>query len=102
MSVIAGTVEDRETATRMAEEVGLTFPIAYGITEDRVADLAPIWTEDDRHGRYLQPTEFLVARRRRIAFGTMYASGPIGRMSVDEVLLLLRNLARSRQRRRGG
>ncbi len=99
MSVIAGTVEDRETAVRMAEEVGLSFPIAYGITEDQVADLAPLWTEDERHGRYVQPTEFLVAKRRRIAFGTMYASGPIGRMSVDEVLYLLGNLARSRQRR---
>ena len=99
MSVIAGTVEDRDTATRMAEEVGLSFPIAYGITEDQVADLAPLWTEDERHGRYVQPTEFLVAKRRRIAFGTMYASGPIGRMSVDEVLYLLGNLARSRQRR---
>ena len=99
MSVIAGTVEDRETAVRMVEEVGLTFPIAYGITEDQVADLAPLWTEDERHGRYVQPTEFLVAKRRRIAFGTMYASGPIGRMSVDEVLYLLGNLARSRQRR---
>ena len=100
MSVMAGTVEDRETAARMAEEVGLTFPIAYGITEDQVAALAPLWTEDDRHGRYVQPTEFLVAKRRRTAFGTMYASGPIGRMSVDEVLYLLGNLARSRQRRR--
>ena len=99
MSVIAGTVEDRETAIQMAEEVGLTFPIAYGITEDQVADLAPLWVEDDRHGRYLQPTEFLVAKRRRIAFGTMYASGPIGRMSVDEVLYLLGNLDRSRRRR---
>ena len=99
MSVIAGTVEDRDTAVRMAEEVGLSFPIAYGITEDQVADLAPLWTEDERHGRYVQPTEFLVAKRRRIAFGTMYASGPIGRMSVDEVLYLLGNLARSRQRR---
>ena len=99
MSVIAGTVEDRETAERMAEEVGLTFPIAYGITEDQVADLAPLWTEDERHGRYVQPTEFLVAKRRRTTFGTMYASGPIGRMSVDEVLYLLGNLARSRQRR---
>ena len=102
MSVIAGTVEDRETARRMAEEVGLTFPIAYGITEDQVADLAPIWVEDDRHGRYLQPTEFLVAKRRRTAFGTMYASGPIGRMSIDEVLFLLRNLDRSRRRRAAG
>ncbi len=99
MSVIAGTAEDRDTAIRMAEEVGLTFPIAYGITKDQVADLAPLWMEDDRHGRYLQPSEFLVAKRRRTAFGTMYASGPIGRMSVDEVLFLLGNLARSRQRR---
>ena len=80
VSVIGATVEDRETAARMAEEEGLTFPIAYGVTEERVKPLAPWWAEDKAHGRYLQPTEFLVGRG--VVLGSMYASGPIGRMDV--------------------
>ena len=92
VSVIGATVEDRETAARMAEEVGLSFPIAYGVTPDSVESLAPWWTEDDRHGRYVQPTEFLL--RRGIVLGSMYASGPIGRMDVDEATALIRNRER--------
>ena len=99
MTVIAATVEDRETATRMAEEVGLAFPVAYGVTEESVEALAPWWTEDRRHGRYLQPMEFLVALRRGIVFGSMYASGPIGRMGVDEVIAAIGNRERRRRNR---
>ena len=96
MSVIGATVEDRETAARMAEEEGLTFPIAYGVTEESVQALGPWWTEDRTHGRYLQPTEFLV--RHGIVFGSMYASGPIGRMGVRQAMALIK-YRESRQRR---
>ena len=97
VSIIGATVEDRDTATRMAEEVGLTFPIAYGVTEESVKGLAPWWTEDNNHGRYLQPMEFLVLRHG-VVFGSMYASGPIGRMGVEEVIASVKN----RERRRLG
>ena len=96
MSVIGATVEDRETAARMADEVGLIFPIAYGVTEESVQALAPWWTEDKAHGRYIQPTEFLV--RRGVVFGSMYASGPIGRMGVRQAMALIK-YRESRQRR---
>ena len=43
----------------------------------------------------MQPMELLVLRGGTL-FGTMYATGPIGRMAVDEVL----NSARGRERRR--
>ena len=89
-------MEDRETAARMAEEEGLTFPIAYGVTEESVQALGPWWTEDRTHGRYLQPTEFLV--RHGIVFGSMYASGPIGRMGVRQAMALIK-YRESRQRR---
>ena len=72
----------------MAEEEGLTFPIAYGVTEESVASLAPWWTEDRLHGRYLQPMEFLV--RRGVVFGSMYASGPIGRMGVRQAMAFIK------------
>ena len=88
VSVIGVTVEDRETAARMAEEVGLTFPIAYGVTEESVEALAPWWTQDKARGRYLQPMEFLV--RRGVVFGSMYASGPIGRMGVRQAMAFIK------------
>ena len=96
VTVIGATVEDRETAARMAEEEGLIFPIAYGVTEESVASLAPWWTEDRLHGRYLQPTEFLV--RHGVVFGSMYASGPIGRMGVRQAMALIK-YRESRQQR---
>ena len=96
VSVIGATVEDRETAARMAEEEGLTFPIAYGVNDESVGPLAPWWAEDNLHGRYLQPMEFLL--RRGIVFGSMYASGPIGRMGVRQAMAFIK-YRESRQRR---
>ena len=93
VTVIAATVEDREAAAGMAQEEGITFPIAYGVTQESVASLAPWWTEDNRHGRYLQPMEFLV--RHSTVLGSMYASGPIGRMDVEQVMAFIS----SRERR---
>ena len=89
VTVIAATVDDREAVAAMAEEEGLTFPIAYGVTQESVASLAPWWTEDNRHGRYLQPMEFLL--RRDTVLGSMYASGPIGRMDVEQALAFIRS-----------
>ena len=95
LTVIGATVEDRDTAARMAEEEGLTFPIAYGVDEETVAALSPWWTEDKAHGVYLQPMEFLVSRG--VVLGSMYASGPIGRMGVRQAMAFIK-YRESRQR----
>ena len=89
VTVIAATVDDREAVSDMVREEGLTFPVAHGVTQETVASLAPWWTEDPRHGRYLQPMEFLV--RRDTVLGSMYASGPIGRMDVEQALAFIRS-----------
>ena len=84
VTVIAASMEDRESTVKMAEETGLTMQIAYGVTDDQVAGFDP-WPGDDHHGHYLQPMEFLITGGGNI-FGSMYATGPIGRMLVDEVI----------------
>ena len=91
-TVVAGTVDDRESTEVMAEENRLTFSIAYGLEEGQLQGFDPWWA-DDQHGRYPQPMEFMALRG-----GSMYASGPVGRMDVDEVLTSLRG----RERRRLG
>ena len=88
ITVIGATVEDRETAAGMAEEEGLTFPIAYGVTADALAALAPSWAENEYVGRFLQPMEFLVVNG--IVAGSIYASGPIGRMDVAQAATYIR------------
>ena len=97
VSVIGATIEDRETAARMAEEEGLTFPIAYGVTEESVGPLAPMWAELKDYGRFVEPMEFLV--RRNTVIGSMYASGPIGRMDVTQLIDFIK--LREKSRRKG-
>ncbi len=94
MHVVAASVEDRESTAKMAEENGLTMPVGYGVTDDQLAAFDP-WYGDDHHGHYIQPMEFLVTRGGSI-FGAMYATGPIGRMMVDEVLFSVRGRERRR------
>ena len=89
VTVVAATVDDREATADMVQEEGLTFPVAHSVTQDGVASLAPWWTEDPRHGRYLQPMEFLL--RRNTVLGSMYASGPIGRIDVQQALVFIRS-----------
>ncbi len=92
--VVAATVEDRDSTKAMAQEFGLAFPIAFGITDSDVEGLEPWWA-DDHHGHYPQPMEFLVIRGGTV-FGSLYASGPIGRMDVNEVLVSIEGRERRR------
>ena len=39
----------------------------------------------DGRGGYVQPAEFLLGRGG-VVLGSMYASGPVGRMAVEEVI----------------
>lgn len=93
-TIVAVSVEDLASTKEMVEKNGLTFPVAYGLTEAQVAAYHP-QPNEDHHGRYLQPMEFIVLRNGTI-FGSMYASGPVGRMGVEEVL----NSIKSREHRR--
>ncbi len=94
VSVVAASVDPIESVREMVEALGLTYPVAFGVTDEDVAQFDP-WFADDQHGHYIQPMELLVLRGGTL-FGAMYASGPIGRMAVDEVL----NSVRGRERRR--
>ncbi len=78
----------------MRDDLDLTFPVAYGMTESEFASVGGWWTTD-HHGRYMQPAELLISRGG-VIFGSMYASGPVGRMSVEEVITAIE----SREQRR--
>ena len=57
------------------------------------------WSVDERRGLpgsgNIQPSEFLL-RRGVVVLGSMYASGPVGRMGADEALRQITNRERRR------
>ena len=95
--MIGASVDDVDHAKEMADK-GLTFPVAYGVTREE-SEAFGAWWSDDRGG-YIQPAEFLVGRGG-VVLGSMYASGPVGRMRVDEVIRQITNRERRRQEEEG-
>jgi hypothetical protein len=55
------------------------------------------WWDNDRG--FIQPAEFLLGRGG-VVLGSMYASGPVGRMGADEAVRLI--TMRERRRREQG
>ena len=82
VSVFAVSADNEEQA-REVQGKGLSFPVAYGATKTD-ADAIGAWWSDDRGG-FVQPAEFLLSRGG-VVVGSMYASGPVGRMGADEVI----------------
>ena len=90
--IYAAVADSREQAEEMASR-GLSFPVAYGVTRDQAEGLGAWWSED--RGGYIQPAEFLLGRGG-VVLGSMYASGPVGRMGADEAIRLITNRERRR------
>ena len=85
-----------ENAQVMVEKSGATFDFTSGVTQAESDGCGAWWSED--RGGYIQPAEFLIGRGG-VVLGSMYASGPVGRMGVDEAIRQITN--RERRRREG-
>ncbi len=86
-SIYAISVDSLEQATEVVQKNNLTFTMAYGATKEN-ADAIGAWWASDHHGEYNQPVEFLLGRGG-VVLGSMYASGPVGRMGADEAVRMI-------------
>ena len=82
-TIYAASVDSLDQAQGMVARGGITYPVAHGVTKGE-SELFGAWWSDDRGG-YIQPAEFLLSRGG-VVLGSMYASGPVGRMGADEVV----------------
>lgn len=98
-TIYAASVDTLEQAREVAAQ-GITFSIGYGVTMEESQTFGA-WPATDHHGTYLQPSEFLLGRGG-VVLGSMYASGPVGRMGVDEALTFMTNRERRRREQQGG
>ena len=97
VTIIAVSVDNQEQAQEVKDK-GLSFPIAYGATKAD-GDLIGSWWSEDRGG-YIQPSEFLLGRGG-VVLGSMYASGPVGRMGADEAIRQITNRENRRREEAG-
>ena len=98
-TIYAASVDTLEQAREVVAGNGITFPLAYGVTIEEATTFGA-WKAEDQHGIYIQPAEFLLGRGG-VVLGSMYASGPVGRMTADEAARLITN-RENRRRREGG
>ena len=94
-TIYAASVDSLEQARAVVSR-GLTFPVAYGTTREE-SEMFGAWWESERS--FIQPAEFLLGRGG-VVLGSMYASGPVGRMGADEAVRLI--TTRERRRREQG
>ena len=97
VTVIAVSTDNEEQA-REVQGRGLSFPVAYG-ADKADADAIGAWWSDDRGG-FVQPAEFLLGRGG-VVLGSMYASGPVGRMASDEVIHAITSRENRRRQEEG-
>ena len=90
-------MDDLEHAKEMADK-GLTFPVAYGVSKEESQGFGAWWSED--RGGYIQPSEFLLGRGG-VVLGSIYASGPVGRMGADEAIRLITRREQTRRQEEG-
>lgn len=96
-TIIAASVDSLEQAQEVVGK-GLTFPMAYGVNKENSDAIGAWWSED--RGGYIQPSEFLLGRGG-VILGSMYASGPVGRMGAEEAVRLITNRENRRRQEEG-
>lgn len=94
VEVYAISVDSLDQAQKVVDSNDLTYTVAYGATQEHSSAIGA-WRASDHHGDYMQPAEFLLGRGG-VVLGSMYASGPVGRMKVEEAISLITNREKRR------
>ncbi|MDP2954656.1 MAG: redoxin domain-containing protein [Chloroflexota bacterium] len=97
-SILIASVDTEEQARQVAQTQGLTYLVAYGCTRADAEAIGAWWGNHPPDGEHMQPAEFLLGRGGTV-LGSMYASGAVGRMSVEEVIHSIESRERYRLRR---
>ena len=92
ISVFAAAVDSADDTEAVQKD--LSFPVAYGVTQDDADKLGAWW--DGRRG-FIQPSEFILSGDGRVLSAT-YSTGPVGRLDAGDALSLVKILkARSKK-----
>ncbi len=95
-SVVALSVDDKETTQRLAEDLQLrTVKMLHSANMAEVSSLTGAYTEEKRG--ILQATAFILSPGGKVA-QACYSTGPIGRFTALDTLRIIRFVQQMRQR----
>ncbi|MFT5195926.1 MAG: peroxiredoxin [Cellvibrionaceae bacterium] len=83
IQVIAFSVDSKEDAQESIENLGLTFPVGYGLDHIAFAEATGAFYEVRRS--IIHATEFILKKDGSI-LGSVFSSGPAGRYDVNAAL----------------
>jgi alkyl hydroperoxide reductase subunit AhpC len=86
IEILAGSVESESDTAEFAGDIGVEYPMAYGLECRKIAEELGCFFAEDR--KYLQPTAYIIDPKGRVACSS-YSSGPVGRMSAANALDLI-------------
>ena len=88
VSLYALSTDTREEAQQTVDKHQVRFPVLYGMDGPQSAELLGAYYEERRN--IIQPVGFILSPEKKILSVTT-ASGPVGRLSARDVILLVGN-----------
>jgi peroxiredoxin len=83
VKVVAFSVEDELTSSKLTAQVGLNFPLGHSADADRVAEVTGTFTNDSP--KYLQPTAFTLTPEGTV-MAAVYSTQAIGRLVAPDLI----------------
>lgn len=84
--LIAASVDSKEDAQAVVEMLGLTYAVGYGLGFMEFSEKTGAFYEVRRS--IIHATSFILRRDGTVAHA-VYATGPIGRLTVDDCIRML-------------
>ena len=81
--MIAASVDPFDKTKDLSDELGITYPIAYGLGAEDISRLTGSFYEKEK--RFLQPTGIIVRPDKTVEIA-VYSTGAVGRFVAKDVL----------------
>jgi peroxiredoxin len=92
IALVAGSVDSLEDTRKMAEELKISFPLAYGLNAKEISRKTGAFYEGEKG--YLQPSGFVINPDGKIA-NAVYATMAIGRLGAKDSIGLVSYLRKT-------
>ncbi len=89
IALVAASIDPKVTAQKTATELGLKFPVAYGLDCQATSSATGAFFEPEK--KFLHATGFLLKPDGKIQVAA-YSTGPLGRLTPADVVQLVKLL----------
>lgn len=91
--LLAASVDPEDGARKVVRELGLSYPMTYGLSAPAIAASTGAYYEPEE--RYLHATAFILKPDGNVA-AAVYSTGAIGRYAAADALDVVRSLSQKK------